>query len=342
MKRLPRLYECSEHAYGDYMKGRAKGQEEAWAAAYCYVFLPSAFLYVLWVLAHALRCGKRRLYFLSGESYLMYLIAGHVCERWQFPLECRYLYLPGEPWQTAKDIREGSGQQAALLRGYLEQEGLLGEVPYALVCGGWSSGRQKRLCRLLKKAGHRGRTEGYYFGLHSYAEGMGEKLCHAWYFAPAGGGWKKAFFSRELFDCVFASPEGEIVGYCVSGGRYVPVFGAEGNPHRKRIETEAAVLLQYAEYYTGDFGSGKDRKGRNPRLEMCVVTWLLSSFMGFASAEEERAFGSCRTGSGSGPAALRGAWPRRKGSRAGGREVEGRKRNKAVFFCNPGTDGQGD
>lgn len=370
------------------MKGRPKGQEEAWAAAYCYVFLPSAFLYVLWVLAHALGCGKRRLYFLSGESYLIYLIAWHICEQWQFPLECRYLYLPGEagirgsadmPGIPAKhvrragetegekrrqeDMQEGdpqqkparrethrvtedapgdSGRQAALLGGYLEQEGLLGDVPYALVCGGWSGRRQKRLLRLLKKAGYRERVEGYYFGLYHYAGGMEERLCHSWYFSPAGGHWKKAFFSRNLFDCVFASPEGENVGYCVSEGRYVPVFGAEGNPNRKRIETEAAVLLKYAEYYTGDFGSGKDRMGRNPRLEMCVVTWLLSSFMGFASEEEARAFGSYRMDSGSRQAVLREVWPQRKESRAGGREVEGRKRNKAVFFCNPGADGQGD
>ena len=107
LKRLPRLYECSEHAYRDYMKGRPKGQEEAWAAAYCYGFLPSAFLYVLWVLAHALGCGKRRLYFLSGESYLIYLIAWHICEQWQFPLECRYLYLPGEAGvRTCRGFRQ--------------------------------------------------------------------------------------------------------------------------------------------------------------------------------------------------------------------------------------------
>ena len=80
----------------------------------------------------------------------------------------------------------------------------------------------------------------------------------------------------------------------------------------------------------------------NEEPGMPSLTWLLSSFMGFASEEEARAFGSYRMDSGSRQAVLREVWPQRKESRAGGREVEGRKRNKAVFFCNPGADGQGD
>jgi len=68
------------------------GAEEAWAAAYCYVLTPVLFLYVLWVLADALWNGKRRLYFLARDGYMMYTAAKYICEQWQLPLECRYLH----------------------------------------------------------------------------------------------------------------------------------------------------------------------------------------------------------------------------------------------------------
>lgn len=93
MRKLPRLYEYSERVYADCKKIRKKGEEEdAWAAAFCYVLAPVLFLYVLWVLADALWGGKRRLYFLARDGYMMYSVAEYVCRKWQLPLECRYLY----------------------------------------------------------------------------------------------------------------------------------------------------------------------------------------------------------------------------------------------------------
>ncbi len=92
MGKLPRLYECSEHIYEECGKGRKAGPEDEWAAAFCYVLAPVMLSYVLWVLEDALESGKRRLYFLARDGYMMYRVAEYFCRQRHLRLECRYLY----------------------------------------------------------------------------------------------------------------------------------------------------------------------------------------------------------------------------------------------------------
>lgn len=101
LKKLPRLYRCSEYVYKEACRGKTgasqgKGQEaeqeEAWTAAFCYVMAPVLLSFVLWVLEKALESGKERLYFLSRDGYMMCLLADYFCKAWQLPLECRYLH----------------------------------------------------------------------------------------------------------------------------------------------------------------------------------------------------------------------------------------------------------
>ncbi len=368
MKRLPRLYEYSQQVYVNYMQTKKRGKrEEAWATAYCYVLAPVLFLFVLWVLADAMWNGKRRLYFLSRDGYMMYTVAKYVCERWQLPMECRYLYcsrysLRGGEYRllgkrsldhiclggmrvtlermmmrgllTAEEaaeagtymgwehkmhklltyeqvkgmrpllennplfmdkMREHSGEQYPYVTGYLRQEGLMDDVPYAIVDSGWTGTVQRSIHRLLKSAGYKGKVEGYYFGLYEYPKGADSGLYHTWYFAPKGKKWRKAFFCNNLFECVFSSPEAMVKGYCKNKGSYEPVFAAKSNKNRRYAEAGADILLRYAECYTGEsedkFGEA-DRMERNLRLEMRVAAKLLHSFMGCPSREEAEVFGS--------------------------------------------------
>ena len=360
LRKLPRLYEYSERVYMSYMKAQKRGQrEEAWAAAFCYVLAPVLFLYVLWVLADALWDGKRRLYFLARDGYMMYSVAKYVCEQWQLPLECRYLHcsryslrsgeykLLGESsldyiclggmrvtlermfmrggltieeaaeagrymgWErkmqeplTYEQVRalkpvlkenpvfmgkmkEHADAAYSHVLGYLRQEGLFDSIPYAIVDSGWTGSVQRSIGRLLKSAGYDGKVEGYYFGMYEYAKGADPKCYHTWYFAPRGGNRKKAFFCNNLFECVFSSPEGMVKGYCRKKGRYEPVFAAESNPNRRKIEMGEDILLRYAEHYTG----GSREKNRDLRLEKRVAASLLNAFMGCPSMEEARVFG---------------------------------------------------
>ena len=55
------------------------------------ILAPALNGYVLWILRKAQRSGIRRLYFLARDGYLMYRCARIYVERFQLPIECRYL-----------------------------------------------------------------------------------------------------------------------------------------------------------------------------------------------------------------------------------------------------------
>ena len=47
--------------------------------------------FVLWVLKNAQKQGVKRLYFLARDGYFMYQCSKIYCEKFQLPIECRYL-----------------------------------------------------------------------------------------------------------------------------------------------------------------------------------------------------------------------------------------------------------
>ena len=365
MKRHPLLYRCSEQVYRESEKGAGR---EPWRAAFCYVLAPALFGYVLWVLEDAVKSGKRRLYFLARDGYMMYLAAEYLCSAWHLPLECRYLYcsrmalrsgeyrLLGEnsleyiclggmkvtlekmlgrgglnreealaaasymglahemhrplSYEQIKDMKPllkanplfmerleaHAEEEYTYVIGYLQQEGLLEEVPFALVDSGWTGSMQRSIQRLLESAGCHKKVEGYYFGLYEYAEGIDPETYHPWYFAPEHGNCRKAFFCNNLFECVFSSPEGMAKGYRWQEGRLGPVFVAEGNPNRKRIQAGLAILIRYAECYVRHVGKrdgSMTQKTSAEEAQECrpVLFRLLSSLMGRPSKGEAAAFG---------------------------------------------------
>lgn len=367
MSRLPRLYDSAERTYGEYKGERkAEPEEDVWLSAFCYVLAPVMLQYVLWVLASAMRDGKRRLYFLSRDGYMMYRVAEYFCGKWELPLECRYLYcsryalrsgeyfllgeecldyvcLGGMHVTLRRMLQRGGLDGGEILKaadamglarrldrpldygqvkemkpllkenayfmdcmgkhakkaysrvtGYLRQEGLTQAVPSAIVDSGWTGSVQRSLQRLLGSMGSDVRVEGYYFGLYEYVEGVDRERYHTWYFAPENGNMRKAFFSNNLFECVFSSPEGMAKGYRKDGERYVPVFAMGENPNRNHVEKGTGVLLQFAKHYAGDakpYGRRQSRGGRKSCSGRCVAGKLLSSFMGMPSVEEAAVFG---------------------------------------------------
>lgn len=72
--------------------GFLKGEQKAIFELVCdYVLAPALDSYVLWVLREAIVAGKKRLYFLARDGYMFYQAAQIYCQRFQLPLECRYL-----------------------------------------------------------------------------------------------------------------------------------------------------------------------------------------------------------------------------------------------------------
>jgi len=56
-----------------------------------YVLAPGLCGFILWTLNEAVKSGKKRLYFLARDGYLMYQSAKVFCEKLKLPIECRYL-----------------------------------------------------------------------------------------------------------------------------------------------------------------------------------------------------------------------------------------------------------
>ena len=63
-------------------------------------------------------------------------------------------------------MKRHSEKKYPLLKGYLEQNGLLEDEPVAIVDSGWTGSIQRTLNLVLKKMGRKQSLEGYYFGLY--------------------------------------------------------------------------------------------------------------------------------------------------------------------------------
>ena len=342
-----------------------------------YVLSPALNGFVLWVLREARAAGKKRLYFLARDGYLMYRTAEILCRELEIDLECRYLCcsryslrlpayhldeqgameyicrggidvtprkildragLTGEEkeeilsevnahfrrqdhreygideivaYAELSGIREAlehipkfwqlleihSRQAMPALEGYLLQEGLLEDVPAALVDSGWVGSMQKVLNQVLDYLaeknilGRRQRLEGYYWGLYELPEDVDAAQYHCYYFSPGSSLQEKVHFSNCLFECIFSAPHGMTLRYAGSDGAYHPVFGEVSEENRRfNQETEG-----YLADYTRELA--KRLKQRNTGLLECAndkeaIQKLLWAFMGEPTKEEAQLYGS--------------------------------------------------
>lgn len=56
------------------------------------VLAPIMNVFVLWILANAIKKGIRHLYFLSRDGYPAFIVASRYCKEWNLDVECHYLY----------------------------------------------------------------------------------------------------------------------------------------------------------------------------------------------------------------------------------------------------------
>lgn len=342
-----------------------------------YVLSPALNGFVLWVLREALAAGKKRLYFLARDGYLMYRTAEILCRELEIDLECRYLCcsryslrLPAyhldeqgameyicrggidvtprkildragldeeekekilaemNAWFRENGCREYEADQivayaelagirealehtpeflrmlehhsrAAMpaLEGYLLQEGLLDDLPMALVDSGWVGSMQKVLNQVLDHlAGKNGRRrslplDGYYWGLYELPADVDPIHYHCYYFSPDSSLQEKVYFSNCLFECIFSAPHGMTLRYARSDEEYYPVFGEISEENRRFIrETEG-----YLAAYTRELA--ERLKLRNTGLLECAndkeaIRKLLWAFMGEPTKEEAQRYGS--------------------------------------------------
>ncbi|MCM1086858.1 MAG: hypothetical protein NC419_01795 [Muribaculaceae bacterium] len=196
---------------------------------------------------------------------------------------------------------------------YLKQEGLLEQIPYALVDSGWTGSLQLSLQRILEH-GSKGkvRLEGYYFGLYDRPEGTDSYQYRAFYFDKREVR-RKVSFSNCLFETVFSAPEGMTCGYRISGQEQMDmVYEAieDGrNPNAEVLERFARLLMQYASYYVKvrnvkvrnvkirneKIRNVKDAEKMSNRQQINIfIEKLFKPMMGYPTRWEAEAFGRMR------------------------------------------------
>ena len=191
--------------------------------------------------------------------------------------------------------------------GYLTQEGLLEQIPYALVDSGWIGTIQQSIEHLLRQKQPDRKLEGYYFGLYEIPEGEGRENYHSFYFTPWGEIKRKVHFSNSLFEAVFSAPEGMTLSYRTEGEKdkiiYVPVTDSRENLNRERISRYICWLEEFLQEKKQSLQQDSKRweqlpekncKCRNqfPQADSGYVEELLSPFMGNPTQFEAEAYGS--------------------------------------------------
>lgn len=131
--------------------------------------------------------------------------------------------------------------------GYLEQEGLLSDVPFAIVDSGWVGTLQESIQALIRSKCPELKIEGYYFGLYELPQGADSKSYHAWYFSPGKGLRRKAGFSNSLFETICSAEEGMTLCYRKNKEKFLPMQDGKGNPNGRQIRINLKVLNDYLE-----------------------------------------------------------------------------------------------
>ena len=175
------------------------------------------------------------------------------------------------------------------VRGYLEQEGFLDDLPFAIVDSGWTGSMQKSLQQLMQSMGSDNTLEGYYFGMYEYPKDVNKETYHCYYFEPDTYMRRKVYFNNNLFECIFSSPEGMATGYKKENNVFVPTFEHSGNPNKERIEYSTNVIKRYTEdifeKYPQDMNEDKDKF-------LNTAEKLLFYFMGKPTIEEAQEYGN--------------------------------------------------
>lgn len=195
----------------------------------------------------------------------------------------------GQYEEFKRKIEEKGNEAYKSAIGYFRQEGMLEEIPYALVDSGWSGSIQQSFLRLLQSAGKKEGIQGYYFGLYECPKKADRSTYGTYYFSPERRLRRKAAFNNNLFECVCTSPEGMTKRYEYENGGYVPRLSDRKNPNAAKVRVHTEYFRRYAE------GLAEQMEKKNPKQRKeasQVLASLFSLLMVSPTLEEAREYGS--------------------------------------------------
>jgi len=201
-------------------------------------------------------------------------------------------------------VAENSGSKMEAAAGYLTQEGLRDDIPYAIVDSGWVGSMQKVLGQLLQKDD----MEGYYWGLYELPQDVDPDSYHCYYFTPGEGLKRKVDFANCLFEAIFSAPHGMTLSYekkpdlesapesgrgktfSYEGSRtYIPVLAEIDNEYRLFIKREEMRLERYTRHVIDMVRRAYPPPEKDFRY---TVRKLLRLFMSCPTEEEARIYGN--------------------------------------------------
>lgn len=145
-------------------------------------------------------------------------------------------------------IQEKSRKAYDAALGYLVQEGMLEDVPYAIVDSGWVGSIEKSLRTLLAGRKPEITMDGYYFGLYELPPQREGCRYRAYYFMPKGKVARKMNFSNCLYEVLYSEPCRMTNRYQFTGERYEPVSSGVPNPNEDKLKKNNASLEQYMDF----------------------------------------------------------------------------------------------
>lgn len=156
---------------------------------------------------------------------------------------------------------------------YFEQEGLMENLPFAIVDSGWTGSMQRSLRQLLESAGWSGVMNGFYFGMYEVPkeERDGEYRC--WYFSKNIGIRNRIMFCNNVFECMLSAPHGMTIGYEQGEGNWKPVLMKPPvDTQLERVQLQISRIVHYAEKKLCkiaflDFQNKRQRKETEQRLQ---------------------------------------------------------------------------
>lgn len=326
--------------------------------SFLHIWAPAITDYVEWVLEKARQAGRKRLYFLARDGWMMYHAAQRIIDKRMLDIEVSYLkvsrfairsaeyYLLGEKSldliclggidvtferimkralltdEEARHVARIAGYEdhydevlnyrqiqelKSRLRdvkilfkyieqhsrinyentvGYLRQEGMMGDLPYALVDSGWIGTLQMSLQHLVSaETGKERRIYGYYYGLYDVPKDAAGEQYESYYFGKKSV-WKKVYFSNCLFEAVFSSPGGMTVGYEKDDDKYVAVESENKNPNKELMLEFKSLLMMYVDERMRNATESKAVRHKNAKS--------LARLMSQPTADEAKAYGSMK------------------------------------------------
>lgn len=191
-------------------------------------------------------------------------------------------------------LEENSCKAFPMYEQYLRQEGLLEEIPMALVDSGWVGSMQKELNQSLQKMGKKESLKGFYWGLYELPEKTKRQDYATYFFSPEGEMRRKAGFNNCLFESIFTAPHGMTLGYEKIENKVRPVLSEISEERKDRLELMEQSIKQWQRDFMKSVENMPDllvleRLGSKEILT--VIEKNMESFMHHPTKAEASVFG---------------------------------------------------